>query len=225
LIQVNPFAGLGIGKGKGNGEKQPPDQQQAWTLLRHARELTPPSFAAYLEVACLSAARPGELDALTWNAVDFEHDEIHVREQWNAKTRRFTLPKHRHVHTITLTPIARDCLLGLPRESQRCFTTLRGTHYTPSSRTHHWNRIRAAAGLGNVTLYMATRHLAGWYMLHVLDLPAHVIAEQLGHRDGGTLVTQLYGHPDGRRARRKIHEAYERSSAVKPLRVVAEEGA
>ena len=61
-------------------------------------------------------------------------------------------------------------------------------------------------------------------MLNVLDLPADLIAEQLGHRDGGTLVTQLYGHPDARRSRRKIHEAYERSGAIKP-RAVGEDGA
>jgi len=61
--------------------------------------------------------------------------------------------------------------------------------------------------------------------LNGLELPAHVIAEQLGHRDGGTLVTQLYGHPDARRSRRKIHEGYQRSGAIKPRRAVGEDGA
>jgi len=42
--------------------------------------------------------------------------------------------------------------------------------------------------------------------LNGLELPAHVIAEQLGHGDGGTHVTQLYGHPDARRSSRKIHK-------------------
>jgi hypothetical protein len=55
-------------------------------------------------------------------------------------------------------------------DSQFVFTTIRGTHYTPSSRTHHWNRVRAAAGLGDTTLYMATRHHFGWYPLNVLGL-------------------------------------------------------
>jgi hypothetical protein len=34
-----------------------------------------------------------------------------------------------------------------------------------------------------------------------------------------------YGHPDGRRSRRKIHEAYQRSGAIKPLLAVGENGA
>jgi hypothetical protein len=81
-------------------------------------------------------------------------------------------------------------------DSPFVFTTIRGTHYTPSSRTHHWNRVRAAAGLGNTTLYMATRHHFGWYALNVLGLESAVVAEQFGHKDGGRLVEQLYGHPD-----------------------------
>ena len=29
-----------------------------------------------------------------------------------------------------------------------------------------------------------------WYGLNVLGLPPHVIAEQLGHRDGGKLIVE-----------------------------------
>ena len=39
------------------------------------------------------------------------------------------------------------------RESEFVFTTLRGNHYRPSSRSHHWNRVRCSAGLGSVDLY------------------------------------------------------------------------
>jgi hypothetical protein len=54
LLARNPFAGLGIAKTKGNKDKAPPSLEQMETLLRHARELTPPSFAAYLEFGCVS---------------------------------------------------------------------------------------------------------------------------------------------------------------------------
>jgi hypothetical protein len=33
------------------------------------------------------------------------------------------------------------------------FTSVRGTHYTLTSRNLHWNRVRAAVGIGNVSLY------------------------------------------------------------------------
>jgi len=129
-------------------------------------------------------------------------------EQWNVKSRMFTAPKAHHVRTIAMTERAMRRLLSLPRESEFTFTTLRGSHYRPSSRAHHWNRVRAAAGLGNVELYTVTRHYFGWYAFNVLGLPDHVIALHLGHRDGGKLVRMLYGHPDARIARERVREAY-----------------
>ena len=109
------------------------------TMILIAREITPPSFAAYLEFGCLSAARPGELDALRWPWVRFEDDEIDIREQWSAKVRKFTAPKY-GPYTIALVARARELLLNMPRaevDSQFVFLTNRGHHYTPSSRTHH----------------------------------------------------------------------------------------
>jgi integrase len=122
-----------------------------------------------------------------------------------------------------LRAAGRDVLVRMKRdrsESPFVFTTLRATHYTATSRIHHWNRVRAAAGLGGTTLYLATRHYWGWYALNVLELEPHVIAEQLGHRDGGKLVVQLYGHPDKSRARRKIREAHDQAGRAAQLRLI-----
>lgn len=227
LIAVNPFAGLGLSRGRGNADRQPPSQEQMEQLIVLAREMTPPSFAGYLEFGCTTAIRPSELDALRLDAIDLDAGEIHVREQWNAKTRRFTAPKY-GPYTVALVGRARDVLHRTPRELGHdtfAFTTLRGTHYTPSARTHHWNRVRCAAGLPDLTLYLATRHYFGWYALNVLGLPPHVVAEQLGHKDGGKLVIALYGHPDKARARRLIREAHDAHGQVRPLRVVREESA
>ncbi len=102
------------------------------------------------------------------------------------------------------------------------FVTLRGTHYTSSSRTHHWNRVRTAAGLGSTSLYLATRHYFGWYAINVLELDTAVVAEQLGHKDGGKLVEQLYGHPDKARRRRLLRDAHDAHGQVRPLRIVDE---
>jgi integrase len=227
LIDHNPFAGLGLHKTKGNKDRRPPSQKQMETMILIAREITPPSFAAYLEFGCLSAARPGELDALRWPWVRFEDDEVDIREQWSAKVRKFTAPKY-GPYTIALVARARELLLNMPRaqdDSQFVFLTNRGHHYTPSSRTHHWNRVRCSAGLPEMTLYLATRHYFGWYALNVLELEPHVIAEQLGHRDGGRLVVELYGHPDKARARRRIREAFDSAGKVRPLRIIKDESA
>ena len=225
LIDTNPFAGLGIGKGRGNKMKQPPSREQMERMVSAGYELTPPSFAAYLEFACCTGARPGELDALRWDRVRFDDGEASLLEQWNAKTRTFCEPKY-GAYTIALVARARQVLLRIKREldSPFVFTTLRGTHYTPSSRTHHWNRVRCAAGMPDMTLYLATRHYFGWYALNILELEPHIIAEQLGHKDGGRLVVQLYGHPDKRRARQRIRDAYDSAGQTPTLRVVDGEG-
>ena len=165
----------------------PPDQSVLASMLSLARELMPPSFAAYVVVGAHTAMRPGELDGLRTEYLDFQ--------------------KREHRRTVAMTPPAYEALLALPRQSEYAFMTLRGTHYTPSARVHHWNRVRRAARLGTLTLYTCTRHLFGWYVLSILRLDPHDIAQQLGHRDGGQLVRSLYGHPDAAIARERIKAA------------------
>jgi hypothetical protein len=54
-----------------------------------------------------------------------------------------------------------------------------------------------------------TRHYFAWYALNVLRLEPHEIAAQLGHKDGGKLVRELYGHADAVLARRRIIAAFD----------------
>jgi hypothetical protein len=51
-------------------------------------------------------------------------------------------------------------------------------------------------------------------------LPPHVVAVQLGHKDGGPLVVDLYGHPDERIARERIKAAFNPSPTGARLRAV-----
>jgi integrase len=214
LVERNPFANLGLRSSRGRRDTQPPTQVEIARFVALADELTPPSFAAFLHTAVYEGMRPGELDALRWDRIDFQAGTILVDEQWNQKTCAFTPPKHGVVRTIALTEPARERLLGLARESEFTFATLRGSHYRPSSRSYHWNRVRCAAGLGNVDLYTATRHYFGWYAWNVLELDARDIAIQFGHQDGGELVRKLYGHADARLARERIREAFMRAPAA-----------
>ncbi len=217
LVDRNPFAELGLRRTKGRKNVQPPDQATVARMISAADGLTPPSFAAYLLTACWSAARPGELDALRWTDLDFQAETISIERQWNVKTATVTEPKHGSRRTVAMTEPVRKRLLELPRESEWAFTTIRGTHYTPTSCNHHWNRVRASIGIGNTSLYLATRHFFGWYALNVLDLPPHVIALQLGHTDGGRLIRELYGHPDAALARDRTREAFRSIAPVTSL--------
>jgi integrase len=207
LIDRNPFEKLGISRGKGRRDQQPPSEQKAWEIIECARQLSCPSFAAWLQVAAFTGLRPGELDALRWDRIDFGRDRIIVAEQFNAATRKFDTPKNHQRREAPLTAHARSALNDLARESKFCFVSLRGEHWTPSSRAYHWKAVRAAAGWEG-SLYLATRHFAGWYMVNVLEMPSEDVAIALGHQDGGNLVRRLYGHRDKHRALDRIVSAY-----------------
>lgn len=219
LVRHNPFARLGISKGPGRRHEQPPSEEQVWKLIRRARELASPSFASWLQVAAFTGLRPGELDALRRRNVDLDRSRILVVEQFSAKTRTFTLPKNGLTREAPLTDPAREAIMALPVESEFCFAPIRGEHWTASARAYHWKAVRGAAGWGG-SLYLATRHFAGWYMVNVLDVPSEDVAIALGHTDGGELVRRLYGHRDHERALDRVTAAYERTASFTQMRLV-----
>jgi integrase len=203
LIDRNPFARLGISRGRGRRDQQPPSEAHTWEIIEAARRVACPSFAAWLQVAAFTGMRPGELDALQWGRVDFDRERIVVAEQFNAATRRFDTPKNHLRREAPLTAHARSALTALSREGEFCFVPIRGEHWTPSARAYHWKAVRAASGWEG-SLYLATRHFAGWYMVNVLEMPSEDVAIALGHQDGGNLVRRLYGHRDRHRALNRI---------------------
>jgi integrase len=223
VVRSNPFARLGISRGPGRRHEQPPSEEQVWKIVRYARELATPSFAAWLQVAAFTGLRPGELDALRRANVDLARSRIRVVEQFSAATRTFTLPKNGQTREAPLTNPAREALASLPIESEFCFAPIRGEHWTASARAYHWKAVKAAAGWEG-SLYLATRHFAGWYMVNVLDLPSEDVAIALGHTDGGELVRRLYGHRDRDRALDRVAAAYGRTASFTQMQLGAELG-
>lgn len=174
-----------------------------------ADELTPPSFAAYLFTTAWQGIRPGESDALRWDRLDFEAGTMLIDLQWSAKGARFKGPKDDSYRKLPMVPIVRDRLAAVPRESEFVFTTLLGTHYTPSSRVHHWNRVRCTLGLGDIELYLATRHFFVTYAIEELGLSVEDIGWYCGHRGAGAqIVRDHYLHPDDDRRRERIAEKF-----------------
>lgn len=213
LIERNPFANLGLPRGKGLRDQRPPGEAEVWNLIECAKRVSSPSFAAWLQVACFTGMRPGELDALRWESVLFARNRVVVKEQFNAKTRAFAPPKNGLVREAPLPPQASEAFADLPRSSEFCFTGLHGQHWTPSARAYHWKAVRAAAGFSG-SLYLATRHFAGWYMTNVLLLPSEDVAVALGHTDGGHLVRVLYGHRDHDLTLDRVNAAYATAGRV-----------
>jgi integrase len=223
VARSNPFARLGISRGPGRRHEQPPSEEQVWKIVRCARNLATPSFAAWLQVAAFTGLRPGELDALRRTNMDLDRSRIRVVEQFSAATRTFTLPKNGLTREAPLTDPAREALLSLPVEGEFCFAPIRGEHWTASARAYHWKAVRVAAGWEG-SLYLATRHFAGWYMVNVLDVPSEDVAIALGHTDGGELVRGLYGHRDHDRALDRVAAAYERTASFTQMQLGVDVG-
>jgi integrase len=223
LVRQNPFARLGISRGPGRRHEQPPSEEQVWKLIGCARDLASPSFAAWLQVAAFTGLRPGELDALRRVNIDLARSRIRVVEQYSAMARKFTLPKNGQTRDAPLTEPAREAILSLPVEGEFCFAPIRGSHWTASARAYHWKAVRAAAGWDG-SLYLATRHFAGWYMVNLLELPSEDVSIALGHTDGGELVRRLYGHRDRDRALDRVTAAYERTASFTQMQLGVELG-
>ena len=76
-----------------------------------ADELTPPSFAAYLDVAVHEGMRPASSTRCAGTQIDFQAGTILVDRAVEREGRaKFTPPKHGVVRTIALTdPAASGC--------------------------------------------------------------------------------------------------------------------
>ena len=65
-----------------------------------------------------------------------------------------------------------------------------GGRLSQSSLAYYWRGTEGAFGR-KVALH-ELKHFAGHYLYVILGLPDRVVAEQLGHRDGGKLVRELW---------------------------------
>jgi integrase len=192
LVARNPFAKMAPSS-SGNAQKKPPSVELAWRMINHAWETEPPGFAAWLQVACFSGMRTCELDALKWSRVDLDGGWITVDLEFCSKSFMFCAPKNGRTRRVPLHAPARDALERLAEESEFVFTNASRGHWSRNSRAYPWNRVRRANGWDG-TLYLATRHFAGWWLYNRVRLSAEDVAAALGHEDRGMLVRRLYGH-------------------------------
>lgn len=216
LCQTNPFEGFRTTKGS-NAQKLPPSIVQVDAMIEAAYDILP-AFGAWLEFACYTGARPGEIDLLKWSDLDDGWLEATIERQFNAQSKTETLPKNGRTRQIRVFERARRALQMAKAtcgDSPYVFTNTRGDHFRPVSRIYTWNKVRERAGLAQKeesgryawSLYLCTRHFTGWYMVNALEIDSEDVAIQLGHTDGGQLVRTLYGHREHKRARDRLGAA------------------
>lgn len=144
-----------------------------------------PGVRHAIELLLLTGARPDEVASLQWTHVDLPGAALHLPDSKTGEK------------TIHLGDEARELLRDWPRTTSPYVfpgTGRReeGEHLHPSTLSHAWTKLRAAAHLDDVRLYDACRHsfASVGVSQHGLSLPQ--IGAQLGHTQPGT--TQRYAH-------------------------------
>lgn len=212
--QLSPFRALKLPRARGRQGDAITllTEKEVYRLTRIAHNLFGdfgPVMAGMIAMAAWTGMRPGELYALEWGDIDFERKTITVWRQYLSKVGRIgELKTESGRRTIALLPQAEKALREIPRHpsEQWVFYTKTGARF--SSRVHHyywdpvrkafWNelkperqeRIRADFD------WYELRHLYGSYLANTLRATPYVIAQQMGHADGGRLAMKLYIHTD-----------------------------
>ncbi len=178
-----------------------PDEREpvflTWEEVDELRSWIPEYIGRIVPIAVLTLCRQGELLGLRERDVDFDAGAVTVSAQANASGR--AQPKTRAGRrTIDVGPLA----LRLFREQQLARTPNEGGLLFPTrtgelfDRSHFMGRVfkpaARAAGVPELTFH-DLRHTGASLMI-AAGCHVKVIAEQMGHSDGGALVLRRYGH-------------------------------
>lgn len=193
LLDRNVFSGLKR-RGPGRKHETPLSVAEVDRLADVAGKEHGDWLRAFVLVAAYTGMRVGELFALTWGDIDFAENRIMVKRR--VYRGELGLPKSNKIRQIVLLPEARDALLTLERHPDRpwVFTGKRGQMMSQSKLTYYWQKVET--GFGRKVQPHSLRHFCGHHLYVTQKMRDFLVAQQLGHNDGGALVRELYGHGD-----------------------------
>ena len=171
-------------------------------------DMTPPSFAAFLHVGVYEGMRPGELDGLHWDRIDFQEERSSSTSSGTRRRASSRCRKHGVIRTIALTDPARERLLSLRRESEFAF--------------HHAARLALIARRLVRTAGTVSAVQLAWGTLTFTRSPATTSAGTSGTCSDSTRETSpctSVTRTDARLARERVREAFRHAPALpKPIR-------
>jgi len=209
VIHDNPFARLGLQQTRGRKDLVVLTDDELAGLTAVASSILGEygaHFAALIVFAACTAIRPAELFALDWDQLRL--DDLEADIEWQIRQKHGKArPKSKESRTIVVPPPAVDALRTMPTfETSSVFTSLSGRRLSASSHWDRWDEVRRAAGREGMDFY-ELRHYGATKLL-ALGLSPEEVAVQMGHRDGGKLVRETYGHPEHDAIRSKIKDAW-----------------
>ncbi len=208
----NPFAGLRRPKSKGRRDidvmtHTDLDDLVACAVHCHG-EYGESVFGPLLIFQAFVTTRPAELYFI--ERTDVRGDEVYVLDSDDGSGDP-KLPKNSNKRKVVLPPPAAEAIARVPARIgvPWLFYTKTGKQFNKSNLRYYWDPVQKMFGRPDLDFY-ELRHFGGAYMTNELDLPPEVTAIQMGHRDHGRLVRELYGHKSENLAREELKDAYRR---------------
>lgn len=207
LVAHNPFSNLRMPTSRGRRDIDPLTEAELADLAEVARKVHGDYgsiFSAMITFAGYVGLRPGELFALRHEDIGVE--DVRIRRSLSG-VGEITAPKNGRERSVILPPLARQAVESMPRriDVPEVFSTKRARRFSKSQFAIYWHPVRAAFGQPRLHFY-ELRHSCATMLLE-RGLSASDVAWQLGHTDGGALVTSTYGHPE-RSARERLLAAF-----------------
>jgi integrase len=144
------------------------EQLKLW--FAHIRQIGNPVFSAFYQALLLTGARRGEMQILKWTDVDF---------QWNQMTIR---DKVKGLRTIPLTPHLASLFQSLPRINDYVFSSTSSKEgFIIGMTKPHMTAVKNA-GLPHISIHGLRRSFAT--LSEWLEIPAGVVKQIIGHSPG-----------------------------------------
>lgn len=141
-----------------------------------------PVISAYLQALLLTGARREEMASLTWQGVDFQWNNIWVKDKIHEEGRK-----------IPLTPYLTSLLTALPRRNQWVFSSLSSANGRIAEPRIPHNRALSIAGLPPLTLHGLRRTFAS--LAEWVEMPRGIIAQIMGHAPSATAERHYINRP------------------------------
>jgi len=190
-VAVNPTVKLALPAVRGSRDRVARANEAAALLAA-----LPASERGLWATALYAGLRMGELQALDWADIDFDHNLIRVERSWDRQA-GYIEPKSRAgKRRVPLTKTLRTYLLNHRLQhgsggDGRVFPNSQGGAFTPSVTNQRAKTAWATAGLNPITLHEC-RHSYAAYMI-AAGVNTKALCTYMGH-SSITVTIDRYGH-------------------------------
>jgi integrase len=213
VCEINPWTNLRLETPRGRKDIDALTEEEVETLGEIALRVHGDyglEARAIIMVGYYTDLRPAEICALKLSDLDLKAQELTAIDS-RVGTNGVKRPKNGLGRRIVLPPQAIEAIRAMPQTigDGLLFHSKRGKLLNKSNLAYVWREVRAAwlaEGRRHIVPY-ELRH-AGATALIEKGVAVGDVAFQLGHKDGGRLVMELYGHPGEAQIRERLKEAH-----------------